>query len=513
MRTLYFSLVLTSLCAGLPLRAQNSSDCLGAIPICGEFTQGVTFGNDGQGDIADFDGLTEVGCLEKGSVASSNVEGNASWFVFRVLNDGQIGFDIQRLSATSELDFALFGPDPAPETSDFCADIGAGNAEPIRCNYERNSTDFTGIGVNPDNGDIGAPNVVGSDNTYDEYLDVQAGEVYYLFVNNFNTNPNPDPEPFSISFTENPAQAGESSVVDCDFGFELVSDPPPPYCEGDQITINLVANDFILPYIDQINWSVDEDDDGTVDRTLNGFFNQTTITVDYPDEGRYRASVQVNIAGQVEVFSEGIDLLVEYNGVPDEGEIGVTILDDFSTEIGSNREVYSFQVNMPADAPSTYEFGLIPASELGNPTYEIDYQSDRTFVDVPAGVYYVRIRDVTGCEELTLGTPLFIAGFPRFFSPNGDGINETWDLRGLNTTSQDWRYAIAIFDRYGQLMHIIDYPDNPIPWNGRRNIDGAVMPASDYWFRVVYIRPDGVQEEPITVRSHFSLIREIQPQQ
>ena len=55
--------------------------------------------------------------------------------------------------------FAVFGPDVD------CADISNGMAQPIRCNYEVNNTNFTGLGVNPENGQAGAPAIPQNQNT------------------------------------------------------------------------------------------------------------------------------------------------------------------------------------------------------------------------------------------------------------------------------------------------------------------------------------------------------------
>ena len=138
--------------------------------------------------------ITQSGCLEKGSVASANIENNTSWYVFRAGTDGQIGFDIEALPSTgttitAEWDFRTLRP--LIQTALVSAMV---TAQPIRCNYEVNDTNFTGIGVNPENGQVGAPPLTANQNTYDEWIDVLEGEIYYLLINNFNTNFNGDPE-------------------------------------------------------------------------------------------------------------------------------------------------------------------------------------------------------------------------------------------------------------------------------------------------------------------------------
>jgi len=191
---------------GVTAQSANSGDCRTAIPVCADAPINITV--DGRGAIDDFDPevITETGCLEKGSLTSANIENNTSWLVFRAGTGGQVGFDIETLPSvgntiTAEWDFAVYGPDVD------CADISNGTVQPIRCNYEVNGTNFTGIGVNPENGQAGAPPIPQNQNTYDEYLDVQPGEIYYILVNNFNTNFDNEAEDFMLTFTGSSVQA------------------------------------------------------------------------------------------------------------------------------------------------------------------------------------------------------------------------------------------------------------------------------------------------------------------
>ena len=208
MRTSFCSICVLLLIA-FGATAQNSPDLRTAIPVCAD--KPIDGMANGSGDIDDFDPdvIKETGCLEKGSNISANIEHNTSWYVFRAGTDGQIGFDLEALSPTAEWDFALYGPDIDP------ADISNGNAQPIRCNYEVNNTDFTGIGVNPGNGQQGEPPLTANQNTYDTWLDVKAGEMYYLFINNYNTNFDGDPEPYLLTFTGSSVDADQNSALDC----------------------------------------------------------------------------------------------------------------------------------------------------------------------------------------------------------------------------------------------------------------------------------------------------------
>ena len=263
---LLIAILTLSLLNSTIVHAQNAPDCRTAIPVCADAP--ITGVADGSGDIDDFDPdvIRQSGCLEKGSVASANIENNTSWFVFRAGTDGQIGFDIEALPSTgmtitAEWDFALYGPD-----SD-CGSISNGTAQPIRCNYEVNTTAFTGIGVNPENGQVGAPHLTGSQNTYDEWLDVQAGEIYYLLINNFNTNFNGDPESYILTFTGSSVDADQNTALDCTLrdeflGLDIIA------CEGDPDIVLSALNSPAGPDIANVTWSVDYEDDGVVDLCL-----------------------------------------------------------------------------------------------------------------------------------------------------------------------------------------------------------------------------------------------------
>ena len=247
----------------LQAQSPNSPDCRSAIPVCADTTY-ITF-NDGSGDIDDFDPdvIRQSGCLEKGSIASANIEHNRSWFVFRAGTGGTIGFDIEALSDTAEWDFALYGPDVD------CADISSGTAQPIRCNYEVNDTRFTGVGVNPENGQNGEPFLKGSQNTYDEWIDVLPGELYYLLINNYNTNFDGDPEPFSLTFTGNSVNQNQDTALDCTLrdeflGLDITA------CEGDPDITLTALNSPAGPDIATVTWTVDYDDDGVIDANLWG---------------------------------------------------------------------------------------------------------------------------------------------------------------------------------------------------------------------------------------------------
>lgn len=64
---------------------------------------------------------------------------------------------------------------------------------------------------------------------------------------------------------------------------------------------------------------------------------------------------------------------------------------------------------------------------------------------------------------------------PNAFSPNGDGINDNWNIKGL--TSYD-NYKLLVFNRYGQL--VFESKNYSQPWNGTFN--EKPLPAATYYY-------------------------------
>ncbi len=64
---------------------------------------------------------------------------------------------------------------------------------------------------------------------------------------------------------------------------------------------------------------------------------------------------------------------------------------------------------------------------------------------------------------------------PNVFSPNGDGKNDTWNIKYLETFSQG---VISIFNRYGQK--VFEASPYNTPWDGKLN--GADLPVGVYYY-------------------------------
>lgn len=123
----------------------------------------------------------------------------------------------------------------------------------------------------------------------------------------------------------------------------------------------------------------------------------------------------------------------------------------------------------------------------------INYQSDPTFTNLSEGFYTVYVKDTKGCGVVP--ATFYILDYPKFFTPNGDGINDFWSIKNLNQRNLQ-NSTIEIFDRYGKLIHQINARNQV--WDGTFN--GVNLPSSDYWFQMNLA--DGK-----IINGHFSLKR------
>ena len=145
----------------------------------------------------------------------------------------------------------------------------------------------------------------------------------------------------------------------------------------------------------------------------------------------------------------------------------------------------------------------VNATGIGDYEYAIDnrdgpYQDSNTFSNIAFGSHVLYVRDKNGCgiTEERIVQDLTLEGFPKFFSPNGDGINDFWQYIPPAVSGNLIVVRIQIYNRYGLLLAQID--PNSRGWDGTFN--GRSLPASDYWFRAT----DSANNE---VSGHFSLKR------
>ncbi|MDI1255189.1 MAG: T9SS type B sorting domain-containing protein [Flavobacterium sp.] len=136
--------------------------------------------------------------------------------------------------------------------------------------------------------------------------------------------------------------------------------------------------------------------------------------------------------------------------------------------------------------------------------YRIDdgpYQESNVFIGVrtlinfdESGYHTVYARDLKACDEVSYSLP--VIDYPKYFTPNGDGYHDYWNITTLKNMPET---RIFIFDRFGKLLKEIS--STSLGWDGTFN--GHPMIADDYWFVVKY-NEQGIKKE---FKAHFAIKR------
>ncbi|MGX1929666.1 T9SS type B sorting domain-containing protein [Flagellimonas sp. 2504JD4-2] len=581
--------------------AQVTPDCASAVPICTNTP--INGGSNGYG-VDDFNGASSSGCLER--TTSGFIESNSVWYRFRTNAAGELGFNIGH-DSSEDWDFALY------QASD-CNNLG----DPVRCNFFDNSDNksFIGVGEDP-TGDMTSVH-------YEDWLQVNAGEDYYLFINNFsNVNSG-----FSIQFTGNIFITNPTDALDCSIINNLLG-APIAACAGDIINLDATTTGAT-----SYEWYSDT---GSGFQLISG---ETNPTLNVTNSAQYRVVVVTptgNIISDVQaVFnpipttsvvsdeqycysssaifdletkdSEALgaqdpaEFMVSYHHTLAEAISGANPIPKQFSKNPGQEDIYvrtysltnpdcfdasqSFSINAVASPELTFpdevtvcenSTGITIGETMPNPTYsyawstgeltptlnvtqageytltvtnsvgglncetnrtvqvnlsqlpvisdvEVEdfqansrvviltdlegdfeyrlddgvYQSSNIFEDVAGGMHTVSMRDMFGCGEVVEN--IVVVGFSPIFSPNGDVLNESWQIDGLSALSSP---IVTIYDRYGKL--IAQLTEFSPGWDG--NFQGRPLPSTDYWFKLSYLDNDGNRVYAKYIQSHFSLRR------
>jgi len=218
-----------------------------------------------------------------------------------------------------------------------------------------------------------------------------------------------------------------------------------PICEGSSITVNAGTG------YDNYLWSTGE--------------TSATITIQNP--GDYSVTV-----------TNDYDL------------ISCSTTQDFTVKKSTVATINSIETQDWTDNQNTIKVFVTGEGDFEYSIDGIHFQDSNEFSNVISGQYNVLVRDKNGCGTVT--DEVYLLMYPKFFTPNGDGYNDTWKIK---FSDSEKNLTIKIFDRYGKLLKEI------LPgasWNGQFN--NQELPASDYWFIVT--RANGKE-----YKGHFSLKR------
>ena len=171
----------------------------------------------------------------------------------------------------------------------------------------------------------------------------------------------------------------------------------------------------------------------------------------------------------------------------------VATITDADVTIVDDSENNSISIDPTNLGIGDYQYALINEDGI-----QTSFQDIPLFENLTGGFYTIVVEDKNGCRpNATL--EVSVIEYPKFFTPNNDGINDTWAIKGANSTFYPTA-QINIFNRFGKVVAQIEV-DTP-GWTG--TYGGKTLPSDDYWFSIVLVDRNGNARER---KGNFSLLR------
>lgn len=167
---------------------------------------------------------------------------------------------------------------------------------------------------------------------------------------------------------------------------------------------------------------------------------------------------------------------------------------DISTVCNEQDRTYVVTFTIQGGDQATYEVVGATGTLSDNAPYI--FTTDPVVVSQP---FVAMVRDANACGEFRVETTspcsfdneVFV---PESFSPNGDGVNETFRIPGIEGFPNN---TITIFNRWGaQVYDAAGYDNNSVVWDG--SSPDALLPGTAASGTYFYVLELGTSAEPLT---------------
>jgi gliding motility-associated-like protein len=194
----------------------------------------------------------------------------------------------------------------------------------------------------------------------------------------------------------------------------------------------------------------------------------------------YTVTVTSNSALACPTTSLPFSVIQSGQAVIPAGTIGYTVTSAFSS-------LQTITVNIEGYGAPDYQYSLDDGPR----------QTSNVFENVSLGTHVIHVWDGKGdiaysCEELII-TDVQIIDYPHYFTPNGDGNNDRWEIPALVFYPES---KVYIFDRTGRLL--VEYSGDSPGWDGM--IGQIPASAGDYWY-VIQVTKEDIR------KGNFTLIK------
>ncbi len=248
-------------------------------------------------------------------------------------------------------------------------------------------------------------------------------------------------------------------VVDIAPGVNLNATIIPVYeCNGDtpENYLNITLEDQTV--LGDVLYALDSTD--SADMQLNPDFRNTAPGMHYIAIAHSNGCIQT-FDFEIEAF-EPLTLVLEQSGI-----------NQITATVNGGRPGY------------TYHLG------------DTDKGEENVFIIYRTDTYLVTVVDENGCEvQANIFMEFIDIEIPNFFTPDGDGQNDFWTPRNMETFPE---ILIIIFDRYGREIYEMDLNDQG--WDGL--YQKSELPTGDYWY---VVKLNGVEDNRELI-GHFTLYR------
>ena len=119
----------------------------------------------------------------------------------------------------------------------------------------------------------------------------------------------------------------------------------------------------------------------------------------------------------------------------------------------------------------------VQMSAVGDFIYSLDqvnWQNSNVFQNLANGNYTVYVQTKLGCIIGSMNFSIF--NVTNIFTPNADGMNDTWEISGLENYPNS---EVKVFDRFGNTV-LQKITNGTFEWDGTFN--SRKLPTGNYWY-------------------------------
>lgn len=429
----------------------QGSNCASMEPFCAGGNS-LVFSNSTNTFIKNSDAAT-FGCLF--------TQDNPSWFYIKTDEPGNLEFILNQednFGFPIDCDFICWGPFTGEPP--FCGPSNLNTNTVVGCSYSAFATEQINI------------------------TDAQPDEYYVLLITNYSNTAG------TISLTQTNASQANAGSTTCAIVCPVSLGDDLLLCEDE--TLELTADFMPQGTIDNTLTTIEWLQDGVL-------LPYTTQNITITQTGTYTVKVYNPACGD-DVISDDVVVTAGEDLFPAAAPGALAVLG-----AGAGPFVFNLTENniaiLNGEGAALYAFSYFESkaaaeegsAKIANPT---------AYNGADGQNIWVRLESLlTGCHALYT-FKLDAITYNTFLTPNGDGVNDVWDIEGLRGF-QD--VQIVVFDRYGKLIKMMNPNSSSVfsrGWDGTLN--GHALPADDYWFTATYTNRLG---RKIEHHSHMALLR------